>query len=107
MANSEIGHPDYECPRCGNNAFPCGCNENSTLRKEVEAVFHRYVKKRVESRHGAKEGALTYSPVGDTLRFARWKYCDGRFVTQDLSQFDQRMAQGILARMRNSQATVA
>lgn len=96
MPSHEIGAEDYECPRCFNNAFPCGCYKKISARKgnrrtrrvlteieviekslgkELNSLIGRIKRKFRENPLRARDGRLTYEVLADgTKKIRRWKF---------------------------------
>ncbi len=116
MPNFEdVDHPDYECPRCFNNAVPCGCIRPSRLtlvptddspqsppiefsEKEINKVVRRAARGSFESKFKATSGDLTYTKLKDgTIRFQRWNKIDDDLIAVSFSDEEQTLAEEMLA----------
>ena len=83
--------------QCASTLDSCNCVECVKFRKEVKATYGRYLRNKPELRHRAQQGALTYTPLENgRLRFERWKYVDGMFVSVALPHAHQLQAQAWL-----------
>lgn len=65
--------PDYECPTCKNNAFPCGCLKTPAMEKEMDIAIDDYRAKRFDPRKYYVEGKLTiWNGSNGKNSIARW-----------------------------------
>ena len=94
---------DWECPICQNNSPTCGCRNYTGLETEALAAWKSFDSHKTvmpSEAHYASEGQMTVAIVGgeSKVMFARWKYINGKYYKDILSETDQRIIKSLLGR---------
>ncbi len=94
---------DYECPHCGNSAFPCGCFKTPAMEKEVDTAIRDYRAKRFDPYMYFQQDKLCLWNTGTgSVKIARWDRKDGRAIRAILLTPMQELYQALLEQRLNA-----
>lgn len=100
MPSHDWRSDDYECRQCYNNSILCGCEDWSSLEKEVIASYKKRNVLSFPSRsHKAVAGKMTATEKDGKIVFARWEYIpEGRFVEDKIEGIEHARCVALLNR---------